>query len=133
VKKLLLFLAENCEFLFRPDYYRIVDSGSSHSMGNAHVDLRWREIVLQFTLDRSAIDLGIHLPEKKWTVDVGILRAYLGKGDLGDQPVMDATWAGYLEEVLPEFEHLWADEDGRGAFVKECQRLKTKRSKIWFG
>ena len=58
MKKLLLFLAEHCEFLFRPDYYRIVDSGSSHSMGNAHVDLRWREIVLQFTLDRSAIDLG---------------------------------------------------------------------------
>ena len=46
---------------------------------------------------------------------------------------MDATWAGYLEEVLPEFEHLWADEDGRDALVKECQKLKTKRSKIWFG
>ncbi|WP_460813561.1 hypothetical protein [Nocardioides korecus] len=131
--RLLLLLAEHYEFLFRPGYYSIVDSVTGTGMGAAWIDLRWNGITLRFWTERSEQGIDIRVEAEDWVGDLGLVRAYLGRGDLADVPGMDAEAARELEETLPEFEHHWADEAARAVLIEQCRVLKTKRSRIWFG
>jgi len=133
LRTLLVLLAEHYQFLFEPGYYSIVNSVTGTGMGAAWIDLRWNGIMLRFSTERSEQSMSIYVATVDWVGDLGLVRAYLGDGDLADRPGMDAEAARHLEETLPEFERVWADEAARAALIEECAKLRVKRSKIWLG
>jgi hypothetical protein len=109
--EILRYLADHCAFLFRPGWFRFVDSRVDESFGgDAGVVLESRTLRLVFVRDRGQLLLEFQLingASGEW-FSPGLLRGVL-LGDRGGSEVLDAQWALFLAESLDELEKRLGD------------------------
>lgn len=133
--QILLFLANHCAFLFRPDYFRFVDSRVDESFGNAFVVLESSVIRLRLVRNRSRL-AGEFQPveagrrDSWYTLD--LLRGVL-HGDRSGPYALDAAWARFLAASLPDLEDRFASEERRDHTLKELAEQGRLRAKERFG
>ena len=63
--EILRYLKKHCSFLYSPNQFRIVDSGSSESFGNEFLVLEHEEMQMKFVNDRDQIFLDFQPTIKK--------------------------------------------------------------------
>jgi hypothetical protein len=104
--EILLYLAGHCAFLFRPRWFRFVDSRVDESFGgDAYVVLESTTLRLRFTRDRGQLLLSFQPIEgraSEW-FSPGVLRSLL-VGDRGGSEVLNEEWAAFLVTSLDELE-----------------------------
>jgi hypothetical protein len=137
MKEILLFLANYCSFLFRPDRYRFVDSRVDESFGgDAFVVLESKTVRLRFTRDRDQLlfefqPAGSTDNRSEW-FSQGPLRGVL-LGDRGGSEVLDEYWAQFLGESLGELEERFSNPESANELITALHDQERKRAKDLFG
>ena len=132
--ELLLYLATYCAFLFDPPGYRIVDSETSKSFGNAMLVLESQTIRLRFTRDKSQLLVEFQALDgrrSEW-FSPGLLKGLL-TGATGGSEVLTPEWAHFLQEGLPILEMRLADPSQYGATLDGLRQQARLRSRELFG
>jgi hypothetical protein len=128
--EILLYLARNCTFLFRPGWLRFVDSRVDESFGgDAYVVLESTTLRLRFTRDRGQLLLSFQAIEgraSEW-FSPGLLRSLL-MGDRGGSEVLNEEWAAFLGTSLDELERRQ-----REATLQGLHQAAKSRAKELFG
>jgi hypothetical protein len=134
VVEILLYLGRHCAFLFRPRWFRFVDSRVDESFGgDAYVILESRTLRLRFTRDRGQLLLSFQPLDgraSEW-FSPGLLRA-LFVGDRGGSEVLDEEWAAFLATSLDELERRLGGPE-RDATIEGLRRAARARAKELFG
>jgi hypothetical protein len=133
--QILLYLATQCAFLFRPGGFRFVDSRVDESFGgDAMVVLESSTTRLRFTRDRAQLLMTfqpITGKPKEW-FSLGLLRGLL-TGDRGGTEVLDEVWADFLRSSLGELEARLADPQRADELIKGLRIQGKLRAKELFG
>jgi hypothetical protein len=133
--EILLYLATQCAFLFRPDGYRFVDSRVSESFGgDAMVTLQSAAVRMCFSRDRGQLLLDLQptaRATKRW-YSIGLFRGLL-LGDRGSSEVLDSAWADFLRHSLAEIEARFGDPVRLDETIKGLHQQATLRGKELFG
>jgi hypothetical protein len=132
--EILLYLARNCTFLFRPGWLRFVDSRVDESFGgDAYVVLESTTLRLRFTRDRGQLLLSFQAIEgraSEW-FSPGLLRSLL-MGDRGGSEVLNEEWAAFLGTSLDELERR-LNGPQREATLQGLHQAAKSRAKELFG
>lgn len=129
-----MFLATRCSFLFLPGAFRIVDSRTSESFGDAMVLLESSILRIRLTRDRLQLLLEFQPldgKEEEW-FSPALLRGWL-EGNRGESEVLDDEWAQFLSRALPEVESRLRDPDQRERVLDGLRRQARQRANELFG
>jgi hypothetical protein len=132
--EILLYLARHCAFLFRPGWFRFVDSRVDESFGgDAYVILESKTLRLQFTWDRGQLLLCFQPIDGSTTewFSPGLLRGLL-VGDRGGSEVLNEEWASFLATSVEELERRTGGPE-RDATLQALRRQARSRAKELFG
>lgn len=132
--EILLYLARHCSFLFRPGWFRFVDSRVDKSFGgDAYVVLESTTLRLRFTRDRGQLILEFQPLDGRATewFSPGLLRGLL-VGDRGGSEVLNEEWAAFLATSLEELERRLRGPE-RDATLHALRQQARLRAKQLFG
>jgi len=131
MEEILRYLMKHCSFLYSPNRFRFVDSGSSESFGNAFLVLEHKEMRLQFVKDRGQIFLDFQPTSIKHKGDwfsIDIVKQ-LVTGKIEASAEMDSEKVEFLKNNLDEIEPLFSTANMEGTIkkLKELERARAKR------
>jgi hypothetical protein len=131
MEEILRYLMKHCSFLYSPNQFRFVDSGSSESFGNAFLVLEHEELRLQFVKDRDQIFLDFQPTRKKHKSEwfsIDIVKQMV-TGEIEPSAEMDSEKAKFLKTNLDEIEQLFSTANIEGTIkkLKELERARAKR------
>ncbi len=132
--ELLQVLASSLVFLLEPGRFRIVDSSSGSSFGDASVTLQSEGLRLELVRDRSQISIRLQpvgSPTDDWFW-LGVLRRLLD-GDRPGSDELDTAAINFIRRWLAELEDTVANAQGRDELVAQLVRAREERSKELFG
>ncbi len=131
MEEILRYLMKHCSFLYAPNLFRFVDSGSSESFGNAFLVLEHEDLRLQFVRDRGQIFLDFQPTSKKhksnwFSIDI-IQQMVTGKIETSAE--MDSEKEEFLKTNLDKIEQLFstANMDSTIKKLRELERARAKR------
>lgn len=131
MEDILQYLMKHCSFLYSPNLFRFVDSGSSESFGDAFLVLEHEELRLQFVKDRGQIFLDFQSTSKKqkdeW-FSIDIVKQMV-TGEIEPSAEMDSKKAKFLKTNLDEIEQLFSTVNMESTIkkLKELERARAKR------
>jgi hypothetical protein len=132
--EILLYLVGHCSFLFRPGWFRFVDSRVGESFaGDAYVVLESSTLRLRFTRDRGQLILEFQPVDgraSEW-FSPGLLRGLL-VGDRGGSELLNEDWATFLATSVEEFERRIGGPE-RDATLQALRKQARSRAKELFG
>jgi hypothetical protein len=135
VVQILRYLADKCAFLFRPGWFRFVDSRVDASFGgDAMVVLESSSLRLRFTYDRGQLLMEFQPIEGRraeW-FSPGLLRGALF-GDRGGSEVLDDDWAVFLSHAIDELEQRLSDPTAAKEIIDQLRGQARQRAKTLFG
>jgi len=134
MEEILRYLMKHCSFLYSPNRFRFVDSGSSESFGNAFLVLEHEELRLQFVKDRDQIFLDFQptsTNRKNDWFSIDIVKQ-LVTGNIEPSSEMDTAKAKFLKDNLDEIEQLFSTAKLEGT-IKKLRELERARAKRLFG
>lgn len=134
VDELLKFLATHCSFLVTNPQYKIVDSSTSDSFGNALLVMESGTLRLRFTRDRGRLLMEFQAMDgrpSEW-FSPGLLRGLI-TGDRGGSEVLNPGWAEFLESALPELESRVSDPSSRDTTLMQLRSQAQQRAHDLFG
>jgi len=131
MEEILRYLMKYCSFLYSPNRFRFVDSGSSDSFGNAFLVLEHEELRLQFVKDRGQIFLDFQHTSKNHKDDwfsIDIVKQMV-TGKIEPSAEMDSEKAEFLKTNLDRIEQLFfaANLEGTIKRLRELERARAKR------
>jgi hypothetical protein len=133
--QILRYLADKCAFLFRPRWFRFVDSLVETSFGgDAMVILESSLLRLRLTYDRGQLLMEFQPIKGKrgeW-FSPGLLRGVL-LGDRGESEVLDDDWAGFLSHAISELEQRLSDPKAANEVIDQLRAQAKQRAKTLFG
>jgi hypothetical protein len=132
--EILAFLANHCGFMFRPHWFRIVESEVDESFGgNAVVVLESNVLRIQITNDRGTLAMEFQpLGETTGTwYSPGLLKGLL-EGNRGGSERLDADWAAFLEHGLEELESRLVDAKARADTIAGLKDQARRRANDLF-
>jgi len=122
---------KHCSFLYSPNRFRFVDSGSSESFGNAFLVLEHKELRLRFVKDRGQIFLDFQPTSKnrkgEW-FSIDIVKQMV-TGEIETSAEMDSEKRKFLKTNLDKIEQLFSSANREGTIkkLKELERARAKR------
>lgn len=131
MEDILQYLMKHCSFLYSPNRFRFVDSGSSESFGNAFLVLEHEDLRLRFVKDRGQIFLDFQPTSKKqkgeW-FSIDIVKQMV-TGEIEPSAEMDSKKAKFLKTNLDEIEQLFSTVNMESTIkkLKELERARAKR------
>lgn len=133
MEEILRYLMKHCSFLYSPNRFRFVDSGSSESFGNAFLVLEHEELRLQFVKDRGQIFLDFQPTSKnhkgEW-FSIDIIKQMV-TGEIETSAEMDSEKAEFLKTNLDEIKLLFSTANME-ATIKKLRELERARAKRLF-
>jgi 3-isopropylmalate dehydratase small subunit len=133
MEEILRYLMKHCSFLYSPNRFRFVDSGSSESFGNAFLVLEHEELRLQFVKDRGQIFLDFQPTSKnhkgEW-FSIDIIKQMV-TGEIETSAEMDSEKAEFLKTNLDEIKLLFSTANME-ATIKKLRELECARAKRLF-
>ena len=131
MEDILQYLMKHCSFLYSPNLFRFVDSGSSESFGNAFLVLEHEDLRLQFVKDRGQIFLDFQSTSKKQKEEwfsIDIVKQMV-TGEIEPSAEMDSKKAKFLKTNLDEIEQLFSTVNMESTIkkLKELERARAKR------
>lgn len=133
MEDILRYLMKNCSFLYSPNQFRFVDSGSSESFGNAFLVLEHDDLRLQFVKDRGQIFLDFQPKSKKnksnW-FSIDIVKQLI-TGKIEPSAEMDSEKAEFLKTNLDKIEKLFSTANMENT-IKKLRQLERERAKRLF-
>lgn len=135
VTLILAFIAAHMGFLWEGARYRIIGSELATSNGgDALLLVESEKLRLRFVRDRGQLFLDFQPsfspPDGEW-FSVDLVRR-LETGRREETAELDAGYASFVQENLPEIEHQF-DADEWAATAASLKKLKAKRAKELFG
>lgn len=134
MNELLQLLTGSLGFLLEPGRFRIVDSSSGRSFGDASIKLQSAGLRLELTRDRSQNSIRFQPadgPIDEWFW-IGVLRRLL-EGDRPGSDELDQGAIEFLRRSLDDLERRVASDEERHALVGELIRVRNERSEELFG
>lgn len=133
--KILLFIVDNCSFLFAPGRYRFVDSETSGSFGgDAYVVLTSGRLQMRFVSDRDQLFLGFRAGDasknEHWFSSDVI--QHLLTGVAPDTSEISPSTAAFIEQHIDEIERRF-EEDVLPETVRNLDALEKLRANEMFG
>jgi hypothetical protein len=133
MEEILRYIMRYCPFLYAPNQFRFVDSGSSESFGNAFLVLEHGNLRLQFIRDRGQIFLDFQPTSKKnkseW-YSIDIVKQMV-KGKIEPSAEMDTKKVEFLKSNLDELQQLFSRDNLEGT-IKKLKDLERARAKLLF-
>ncbi|NVM16748.1 MAG: hypothetical protein HWN80_03465 [Candidatus Lokiarchaeota archaeon] len=131
MEEILRYLMKHCSFLYSPNQFRFVDSGSSESFGNAFLVLEHEGLRLQFVKDRGQIFLDFQPTSKNHKADwfsIDIVKQMV-TGKIETSAEMDSKKAEFLKTNLDKIEQLFsiANIESTIKKLRELERARAKR------
>jgi hypothetical protein len=133
--EILLYLAKHCAFLFRPGWFRFVDSRVDESFGgDAYVVLASDSLRLRFVRDCGQLLLDFQSTERtgeKHWFSIDVVQRLI-TGEKRPSAELDAEYAAFLEENLTDIERRFG-QNNLSETVKTLRELERVRAKELFG
>lgn len=134
MEEILRYLMKHCSFLYSPNQFRFVDSGSSESFGNAFLVLEHKDLRLKFIKDRGQLFLDFQPTSSNRKMDwfsIDIVKQ-LVTGNIEPSSEMDTDKAKFLKSNLDEIQRLFSTANLKGT-LKKLRELERARAKRLFG
>ncbi|MFX0023527.1 MAG: hypothetical protein ACFE9S_14470 [Candidatus Hermodarchaeota archaeon] len=134
IEEIQHYLMKHCPFLFSPNQFRIVDSDSSESFGNAFLVLEHKNLRLKFIKDKGQLFLDFQPMssnrKKDWfSIDIVM---QLVTGNIESSSEMDTDKAKFIKSNLDEIQRLFSSPNLE-VTIKKLRELERARAKRLFG
>lgn len=134
MKEILIFIINNCLFLFERYGFRFVDSLYSKSFGgDAYITIESEDIKMRFVFDRAQLLLefsGKKARSNTWfSIDL-ISQFILGK--IEGTSLLDERYAKFLVENMDVISDAFSEKKVEST-IKELNKLARERAKRMFG
>jgi hypothetical protein len=125
-------LKKYCPFLYSSNEFRLVETHSSKSFGNALLIFEYGNIRLKFVSDRDQIFLDFQpvKPKKNEWFSIDIVKQMI-TGEVENSAEVNSKNAEFLKTNLRNIEHLFSKSNKKGTF-KELKKLERERAKRLF-
>lgn len=134
MNELLRLLAGSLNFMLEPGQFRIVNSSTGQSYGDASITLESAGLRLDLVRDRSQVSLRFQPakgPFDEWFW-IGVLRRALERDRPGSDE-LDASGVEFLRRSMNILEDRVATDQGREELVDELTRARAERAEELFG
>ena len=127
------YVKKKISFLFSPFQFRIIESQSSVSFGNAEVILKHEDLLLKIVKDRDQIFLDFQPSSKKGKLNwfsIDIVKQMI-TGKVEPSAEMNPRNIEFLKNNLAKIKQLFLKENTPDN-IKELKKLERKRAKRLF-
>jgi hypothetical protein len=127
------YVKKKISFLFSPFQFRIIESQSSVSFGNAEVILKHEDLLLKIVKDRDQIFLDFQPSSKKGKLNwfsIDIVKQMI-TGKIEPSAEMNPRNIEFLKNNLAKIKQLFLKENTPDN-IKELKKLERKRAKRLF-